>query len=77
MMNMIKPRLDADPMDSKAARFAERMTKVPRRTIRCDIYGTMSVVLDERHAANIIRKVVPCATQAEVYAAMSILAERV
>ena len=74
---MSKPRLDTDPNNSRAVKFAERMNRIPRRALRCEIYGTVSVALDERHAANIIRKVFPCATQSEIYAAMTVLHNRI
>jgi hypothetical protein len=66
----------AQDTDSKAAKFAVRMRKIPRKVVRCDVYGTVAVAVDERHARNILRKVVPTATSSEVYVALMIMQER-
>ena len=61
---------------SKAEQFAHRMTRIPRKALRCEVYGTVSVVVDQGHAKNILRKVVPTATSADLYHALAILQDR-
>lgn len=56
--------------------FAWNMRKIPRRAIRCEIYDTIRIVVDKRHATNIIRKVIPTVTGPEIYDALVILQER-
>jgi hypothetical protein len=61
---------------SKAVRFALDMRKIPRATQRCPIYGTVSVIVDRRHATNIIRKFVPTVSTSDLYDALVILQDR-
>jgi hypothetical protein len=61
---------------SKAEAFADRMHRIPRKVIHCEVYGTPKVVVDERHAANILRKVVPTATSVDIYHALGVLQDR-
>lgn len=62
---------------SKVERFAERMNRIPRKAVRCKLYGTISVVLDRKHARNIFRKVFPLATSEEILDALGVLEDRV
>ncbi len=39
--------------------FAYRMRSVPRKALRCEVYGTVTAVVDTDHALNIFRKVFP------------------
>lgn len=57
-------------------RFASTMTRIPRKVSRCEVYGTVRAIVDERHAHNIFRKVAPAATASAVYAACVILQDR-
>lgn len=62
---------------SKAVRFAEHMKRIPRKALRCPVYGTMHVVVDEPHAKNIILKHGdPAATASDIYDAMRVLQDR-
>lgn len=61
---------------SKAEQFAERMHRIPRKPLRCEIYGTVRVVVDQNHAKNVIKKVVPTATEQDLYEALHILQDR-
>jgi hypothetical protein len=60
-----------------AARFATRMRKIPRTTVRCDVYGTVSIVVERKHATAILRKVVPSATSADINEALDVLQDRI
>lgn len=60
----------------KLESFALRMNRIPRQIQRCEIYGTISAVVDQAHAKNIFRKIDPLATQSEIYRAIVILQER-
>lgn len=57
-------------------RFCEVMKNIPRRVQKCEIYGTVTVVVDSSHAKNIFRKIAPCASTAVIYDALCILQER-
>lgn len=62
---------------SKVERFALNMKKIPRKVQHCEIYGTVSVIVDERHAKNILLKCGdPAATSIQVYRALNILQDR-
>lgn len=61
---------------SRVERFAEGMKKIPRRIQHCEVYGTPSVVVDEKHAKNIFKQVVPTAMSHEIYRALVILQDR-
>lgn len=56
--------------------FARRMN-APRRAVRCEVYGTVSVEVDRSHARNILRKVFPHILSTEMHTALAILDERV
>lgn len=56
--------------------FAARMKSVPRRAQKCDIYDTVTAVVDERHARNIFRKIAPTASGPAIYTALAILSDR-
>lgn len=59
-----------------AAEVAQSLKKIPRTTIRCEIYGTTSVVVDRPHARNLLKKLVPWATSTDIYDALVILQDR-
>ncbi len=62
---------------SKVEKFALNMKKIPRKALRCEIYDTVSVVVDERHATNVLLKCGdPAATGSEIYRALIILQDR-
>lgn len=61
---------------SKAVRFATNMRKIPRKVHRCEIYGAVKVIVDRKHATNIIQKMVPTATSVDIYDALIVLQER-
>lgn len=62
--------------DRNLLKFAKSMRRIPRKAQRCDVYGTVSAVVDKRHALAIFRKVAPCATGPALYDAMVILQDR-
>lgn len=62
--------------DEQVVAFAWRMRRIPRLAVRCVVYGTVSVAVDERHARNILRKVVPQASSEAVYDALCAMQER-
>lgn len=59
-----------------AAEVAVTLRKIPRTVARCDIYGTTRVVVDRRHARNLLKKLVPWATSPDIYDALVILQDR-
>ena len=59
-----------------AAQVAATLRKIPRTVARCDIYGTASVIVDRRHARNLLKKLVPWATSPDIYDALVILQDR-
>ncbi len=59
-----------------ASEFATRMHSIPRKALRCEIYGTVSAVVDQKHAFNILAKVLPGLRASETYDAMVILQDR-
>ena len=61
---------------TKLDAFADRMNRIPRKVIRCEVYGTPRVVVDKRHATNIFLKVFPTATSVDIYDALNILQDR-
>lgn len=67
------PRSD---MADKAVSFAYRMRSVPRRALRCEIYGTVTAAVDQRHAFNIMAKAIPGLRASETYDAMVVLQDR-
>ncbi len=48
-----------DRLSEDLVSFAWRMRTVPRKAQRCEIYGTVSAVVDRDHALNILRKAFP------------------
>lgn len=63
--------------ESKAERFAWSMRKIPTRVIRDEVYADVKhVIVDKRHATNIILKVVPTATSVDLYDALAVLQHR-
>lgn len=72
-MSRSEPATDEE---RRLLRFASAMHGIPRRAIRCDVYGTVSVVVDERHARNILRRVAPTAAPSAVYDALCVLQDR-
>lgn len=52
------------------------MRDIPRKAVRCEIYGTITAAVDKTHAMNIIRKVVPGITKTDCYTALCILQDR-
>ncbi len=67
------PRAD---MVDRAVAFATRMHSIPRKALRCEIYGTVTAVVDQRHAYNILAKVLPGLRTSETYDAMVVLQDR-
>ncbi len=63
-------------MSDQASKFAHTMRSVPRKALRCEIYGTVSAVVDRKHAFNILAKVFPGLTINEAYEALTILQDR-
>lgn len=62
---------------AKIADFAHRMGRIPRKAVCCEVYGTISVVVDRKHATNIFRKVFGHkATSAACCDALGILQDR-
>ncbi len=59
-----------------AAEVAQSLKKIPRTVARCDIYGTTRVIVDRRHARNLLKKLVPWATSPDIYDALVILQDR-
>jgi hypothetical protein len=62
--------------DRNLLKFAQSMRSIPRQALRCDLYGTISVVVDRRHVTAIFRKIAPCATRTALHDAMVILQDR-
>jgi hypothetical protein len=69
------PSARPDMMD-RAAKFAHNMRNIPRKPLRCEIYGTVTAVVDQKHAFNIIAKVLPGIRPSETYEAMTVLQDR-
>lgn len=61
---------------AQAVKFAQVMRRVPRRALRCDVYGTVSAVVDRAHALNILRKAIPGLRASETYDALVVLQSR-
>jgi len=57
-------------------RFATGMRRIPRKALRCEVYGTVSVVVDRAHAINIFRKLFPATNAQEHYIALMLLQDR-
>lgn len=66
---------ETDP-DRKLLWFASHMRTIPRRAIRCEIYGTISAAVDERAVTRIFTKVAPAASHSAIYAAKTVLQDR-
>lgn len=66
----------SNAQEKNLLRFASTMSRIPRRALRCDLYGTVSAVVDERHALNIFRKLAPYASTSALNAACQILQDR-
>lgn len=69
------------PSDTRAsdkiADFADRMHRIPRVVVTCEVYGTKSAAVDRAHAMAIFRKVFGhVATPNACYVALSILQDR-
>ena len=62
--------------DEKLVSFAATMRKIPRITVRCEIYDGIAIRVDERHARNIFKKLFPCATQDGVLCGLETLRAR-
>ena len=57
--------------------FAGRMRQIPRKAVRCELYGTVHAVVDAKHVVNIFRKVVnPLVNPNIAYEAINILQDR-
>lgn len=54
----------------KVMGFVSRMRRIPRKAQRCELYGTVKAVVDERRAKNIIRKMFPRVERGTLYEAM-------
>ena len=63
-------------MTDRAAQFAYNMRVIPRKAIKCEIYGTVTATVDRAHALNILKKVIAGLRNSETYDAMVILQER-
>ena len=61
--------------NKKVFRFVQNMRKIPKKVLRCDVYGTSKIVVDERHAKNILRKVFPTISSSDLYHAVSLMGE--
>ena len=72
---MSPPAAENHP-DKSLIRFASTMRQIPRTSVRCEVYGTVRAVVDERHVRNIFRKVAPAASQDAIYTALAILSDR-
>ena len=59
----------------KVADFCSRMS-VPRKALRCEVYGTVRAIVDKAHATNILKKVFPTITSKDLYHALSALQNR-
>lgn len=64
-----------DP-DRRLVRFACVMSNIPRRALRCEIYGTVSAAVDTRAVTRIFGKVSPAASHSAIHAALVILQDR-
>lgn len=68
---------NTDAVSDKLVAFAYRMNKIPRKALKCDVYGTVHVIVDQAHAMNIFNKVMGRkVTKTEAYAALGVLQER-
>lgn len=58
--------------------FAWRMRQIPRKPLRCDVYGTVTATVDIDHALTIFRKVFPGyrIDKMVAYTALSVLQSR-
>lgn len=57
--------------------FAGRMRAIPRKAVRCELYGTVRAVVDAKHVVNIFRKVInPSVNKNVAYEAINILQDR-
>lgn len=72
-MSAYEPEGDAD---RRLLAFVGRMRRIPRRALRCEIYGTVRAVLDDRAAARIFARVSPAASRDAIYAARIVLQDR-
>ncbi len=54
-------------IDQRLLNFAARMRHIPRLPLRCEIYGTVSAVLDERAACRVFAKIAPGASRSALY----------
>ena len=63
-------------MSRRAAEFAAVMRTIPRRALRCEIYGTIAATVDRAHALNILKKAIPGLRASETYDAMLGLQDR-
>lgn len=75
-MNVASKYEPTNEHERRLLRFAASMDHIPRKAIRCEIYGTVTAVVDASHARNIFRKVAPAAASQAIYAALSILQDR-
>ncbi len=63
--------------DRNLLSFAARMKRIPRKAVKCDMYdGVTYIVVDERHARNLLDKVTPGASSVAMYDALVILRDR-
>lgn len=51
--------IDNEAVSAEIVSFAQRMRSIPRKALRCEIYGTTRPIVDRTHAMNIFRKVFP------------------
>lgn len=65
-----------DRQDDRVVFFAWNMRRIPRKAVRCEVYGTVSAAVDERHARNIFAKVAPAASADALSEALSVLQHR-
>lgn len=62
---------------SELERFAMGMRRIPRKKVRCEIYGTVKFIVDEDRAKSIFLRAVPSATSGDIYESIWILQERI
>lgn len=66
-----------EKLTDQCNQFALRLRRIPRKAVRCEIYGTVAAVVDRAHALNIFRKVISPLIDANIaYEALNTLQER-